>query len=155
LLSSFRWSNAVCIDQSNFKERNQQVQLLRDIYKMSSQTLVWLGEQSEKRRKGITMAETLQMAQRAGWVPKNKWIVPLVTADLPQFLSIFDHPYFSRVWIVQEVAVSPVTVVCCGAQSISWNDLVTIVVFCSSMGPLVSHNRQNVSRFLDIEKTRY
>jgi hypothetical protein len=59
------------------------------------------------------------------------------------------------VWIVQEVSVSPATVVCCGAQSISWDDLVTIVVFCWTKGLLISVDRQNVSRFLDIEKTRY
>jgi len=150
----YLWADAICIDQLNFKERSQQVQLMRDIYKKSSQTLVWLGEESEKMRKCFIISERLQLAQRAGWI-ENKWLVPILAGPMPQFLSIFDHPYFSRVWVVQEVAVSPITVVCCGTQSISWDDLVKIVLFCSSIGLLVPYDRRNLLRFLDIEKTRY
>ena len=151
----YLWADAICIDQLNFKERNHQVQLMRDIYKKSSQTLVWLGEESEKMRTGFTVIERLQIAQREG-LCQNKWLVaPLLSSGLPQFLSIFDHPYFSRVWIVQEVAVSPVTIVCCGTQTISWNNLVAAILFCSRIGLLVGFDRRNLNRFLDIEKTRY
>lgn len=38
------WIDAVCIDQSNVKERNDQVARMADIYANATQVLVWLGE---------------------------------------------------------------------------------------------------------------
>lgn len=38
------WIDAVCIDQSNVGERNQQVAIMRDIYSLCTEVLVYLGE---------------------------------------------------------------------------------------------------------------
>lgn len=38
------WVDAVCIDQRNTTERNQQVSMMQDIYSKSHHTVVWLGE---------------------------------------------------------------------------------------------------------------
>ncbi|KAF2826023.1 HET-domain-containing protein, partial [Ophiobolus disseminans] len=40
------WVDAICIDQSNVKERNHQVAQMRDIYTMASSVIVWLGPSS-------------------------------------------------------------------------------------------------------------
>ena len=38
------WIGAICIDQSSFKERNQEVSRMGYIYEASSRVLIWLGE---------------------------------------------------------------------------------------------------------------
>jgi hypothetical protein len=38
------WIDAICIDQTSLEERNQQVQLMGDIYERAKQVLVWIGE---------------------------------------------------------------------------------------------------------------
>ncbi|KAI7687429.1 hypothetical protein KC353_g20281, partial [Hortaea werneckii] len=38
------WIDAICINQRDVAERNQQVAMMSDVYRNSSQTLVWLGE---------------------------------------------------------------------------------------------------------------
>ncbi|KAI7216711.1 hypothetical protein KC333_g4670 [Hortaea werneckii] len=38
------WIDAICINQSDVAERNQQVAMMSDVYRNSSQTLVWLGD---------------------------------------------------------------------------------------------------------------
>ncbi|KAI7143397.1 hypothetical protein KC316_g17589 [Hortaea werneckii] len=39
------WIDAICINQSDVDERNQQVAMMSDVYRNSSQTLVWLGDE--------------------------------------------------------------------------------------------------------------
>jgi len=38
------WVDAICIDQSSINERNHQVKLMGDVYKLARRVLIWLGE---------------------------------------------------------------------------------------------------------------
>jgi Heterokaryon incompatibility protein (HET) len=39
------WADQICINQSDTKERNQQVAIMSDIYRSCQRTLIWLGEE--------------------------------------------------------------------------------------------------------------
>ncbi|KAJ8064481.1 hypothetical protein OCU04_006815 [Sclerotinia nivalis] len=41
------WVDALCINQSDVKERNEQVRLMGEIYSMAKPVLIWLGESFE------------------------------------------------------------------------------------------------------------
>ena len=41
------WIDAICINQSNPEERNQQVPMMADIYGQASRVCVWLGDGKE------------------------------------------------------------------------------------------------------------
>jgi hypothetical protein len=43
------WIDALCINQSNVPERNQQVGMMGEIYASATQVLVWLGEEDQIR----------------------------------------------------------------------------------------------------------
>ena len=47
------WVDAVCIDQSNISERNQQVSMMRDIYTQAMTVYVYLGEAGQWDEEGI------------------------------------------------------------------------------------------------------
>jgi hypothetical protein len=47
LLGSFRWYNALCINQHNPKERSQQVRSMGSIYASAQNTIIYLGESDE------------------------------------------------------------------------------------------------------------
>jgi hypothetical protein len=40
------WIDAICIDQSNLKERSFQVKQMRKIYHQAIRTVIWLGDES-------------------------------------------------------------------------------------------------------------
>jgi hypothetical protein len=42
------WIDALCINQENIQERNQQVELMSKVYSSALQVLVWLGEGNDK-----------------------------------------------------------------------------------------------------------
>jgi hypothetical protein len=51
------WIDAICIDQQNILERNQQVSLMEEIYSWAERTLVWLGPGDESSRKALQWLE--------------------------------------------------------------------------------------------------
>lgn len=112
------WVDAICINQADPEERSQQVQLMRRIYEQASQVLVWLGVGSGEERimryigpfAYFYLLRSLIKAQFKGvWQPK--YIV------LAQLLS---NPWFSRVWVVQEIAANKRALLCCGPFSMEW-----------------------------------
>jgi hypothetical protein len=38
------WADAICINQQDKEEKDKQIQLMRDIYKMARRVIVWIGE---------------------------------------------------------------------------------------------------------------
>jgi hypothetical protein len=80
------WIDAICIDQSNTQERNQQVSMMGDVYGSATTVWVWLGpgtKDSDKafkyvqRREGYMDTFVGRLAQIAAekinpWV-KNLW----------------------------------------------------------------------------------
>ena len=110
------WSDAICIDQSNQDERSQQVQLMRQIYQSASIVMVWLGEQKEANRNLIQLVSNLHetlSTVTAGQDPKSIDTVALKDAgqipapaseDWIKLGDLYREPYFSRKWVIQEVA---------------------------------------------------
>lgn len=131
------WVDAVCIDQGNLKERGHQVQQMGDIYRQAQSVIFWLGQATYETN---VVMDYLQQLQKESlkhackdWMPSDKrwqglWttIRPILQrkhagpeAQLSQGLqTLLDRPWFSRVWILQEVANAKVAFVRCGAKSI-------------------------------------
>ncbi|KAE8445975.1 hypothetical protein EG329_012614 [Mollisiaceae sp. DMI_Dod_QoI] len=81
------WIDAICINQTDLEERNEQVQLMAYIYSRAKKVLVWLGvivifdsephkEKTQEELEKIARSEIYTLTQR---------------------------PYWWRVWIVQEI----------------------------------------------------
>jgi hypothetical protein len=58
------WADAACINQTNVKEKERQVQLMREIYSKAQRTLVWLGDE---RRLPISLPTKLVIAFGMVW----------------------------------------------------------------------------------------
>lgn len=96
------WIDAVCIDQGNIRERGQQVDLMPWIYKGTVRTFAYAGEASGES--GLVLRNLAEGI----WTP-------------PHLLgSFFARPYFSRVWVVQEVALSKSVTMMCGDTAVEW-----------------------------------
>ena len=48
------WVDALCIDQSNVRERNQVVSRMGDIYANAERVIIWLGEQKRSEQRFFT-----------------------------------------------------------------------------------------------------
>jgi hypothetical protein len=104
------WIDAICIDQFNLGERNHQVRQMGHIYKSAQLVLIWLGRLSEdmlrlfldfdkltaKRR----LKELELLVVRAYIKQMEPCLRDLLQKQLWDFMTL---PYWSRIWIAQEI----------------------------------------------------
>ncbi len=121
------WIDAVCINQNDELERASQVRKMRQIYSSAWAVIAWLGE-----------------SDAGGWIPKafafsnmlaslqddNQDLRTLCNPDSgiltdAGFLAMHEmtrHPYWMRLWIIQEVVMgASYTVLRCGDHHLSWD----------------------------------
>ena len=99
------WVDAICIDQNCADEKNHQVQQMRHVYKESRRTRLWLGPGDcalDDLLYGPSRKEKEENVRERGMA------------------SILDNPYWRRLWIVQEVILSPDIQVYLSRSNFSW-----------------------------------
>ncbi|OAL54754.1 HET-domain-containing protein [Pyrenochaeta sp. DS3sAY3a] len=161
------WTDAVCIDQNNEAERNEQVQLMCQIYSRARQVLVWLGPESETTALAVkTMHEFSEELERRNLLPiqwpypdsksehtqdlleAKKGLASLGQPAMQALKDFFSRLWWRRVWVIQEVAVSQSAIMLSGEQVIPFTHVRNFVNFaewaCSA------HKIDNDPQFLDV-----
>jgi hypothetical protein len=117
------WIDAICIDQGNISERNHQVNLMKDIYVQATEVWVWLGAaEVEDQDKYDHVLDIIREQSRSG--NATTVVEQLSEPDFVEgLLNLYHRPYWSRVWIVQEVLFAREVMVIAGHNWCSWNDL--------------------------------
>jgi hypothetical protein len=118
------WADALCIDQSNVNERNQQVRLMGKIYSTAHHTVIHLGALSPGARKlldaTLSNSNPYYGGEESGGVLQN--IAGLAEKE------IISRPWFNRVWIFQELVLSRDPWVQCGILRARWADFCSLVL---------------------------
>ncbi|OAL49929.1 HET-domain-containing protein [Pyrenochaeta sp. DS3sAY3a] len=109
------WIDGLSIDQQNKAERASQVRLMSFIYSRASSMAIWLGPNADNSELALALLE--RVAQKR--VSKSR-ITDLENKDSVALRTLFKRPYWSRLWVVQEVYLSPVKWVYCGSSRLPW-----------------------------------
>lgn len=122
------WADAVCIDQSNDREKEAQIAILVEIFQNAEKVIAWLGQGSTLIERGMSLI--MLSSRKIGH--NNQDIFDLATdrtgkSDSNAVLSVFRLPYFERLWIVQEIAFSLEIVFMYGNLEISWLRLLAVL----------------------------
>ncbi|PMD41283.1 HET-domain-containing protein, partial [Hyaloscypha variabilis F] len=123
------WIDAVCINQQDVRERNQQVARMDKIYGHASNVCIWLGEGDEDSKLALDfIKENLSNA----WEFDSLIQDPKKAKHWGALISLMKRPWFSRRWVVQEISLSPRGgTLYCGRESIPWqefSDAVSLLV---------------------------
>ncbi|BAE63736.1 unnamed protein product [Aspergillus oryzae RIB40] len=86
--SRLLWVDAICIDQKSNVEKEQQIQLMANIYGKAENVIVWLGE--EENDSTLTLAR-LQVAAEGESL--------LVDFNDTALIALLERPWFRRVWV--------------------------------------------------------
>lgn len=160
------WADAVCIDQDNPDERGSQVQMMRQIYKQAAGALVWLGLASHDSDLAMDFMDSLnEFMQGPFWQNRNVTYNTLtLTTKYPYgsphwaaLAHLWDRPWFSRVWIIQEVAVAHDVIVFCGLKLIKWeaiNRVVEELKRLNFMVPLTSLRSPRLDHLVELTTVR-
>lgn len=157
------WADAICINQSDNAEKSQQVMRMGDIYSKASRLFIWLGNPVTASDADVTvdtmekvgkMAESCLENRQVAW-DTEEFIVavqermreePISENEWQRLQDCFLMPWFSRVWVFQEV----VSVMACSAKNIRMgygNRIVawmTVARIMAILGPLKSVNPASI-----------
>ena len=118
------WIDAVCIDQSHTEEKNHQVEMMSEIYGKADRVCIWLGDPTESSRLaiGFIKNEVLQLQNFDDLCDKKA-----DTTKWNALLELMQRPWFSRRWVVQEIALARKALMYCGTDRISWRKFAVAV----------------------------
>ncbi|KAL9596612.1 MAG: hypothetical protein Q9179_004551 [Wetmoreana sp. 5 TL-2023] len=130
------WVDQICINQTDWEEKADQITLMGQIYAAAQKTLIDLGEENPSDQKAFALLSCL-IQEHSTWKlqdpEKNEDIFEMAPEDFQHFqadlgfkLQSFDHmawealidvrykPWFTRLWVVQEHVLSrdPVVIFC-------------------------------------------
>jgi hypothetical protein len=101
------WIDAICINQYNNEERNEQVKKMRHIYHTAETVRIWLGESYSDSSSAFELLRelaTLAVKKTSEAIIHQDTV--FITQRLKHFdalCSLFERSYWERVWIVQEI----------------------------------------------------
>jgi hypothetical protein len=137
--SRFIWADALCINQEDTEERAQQVSIMREIYSCAEDVSIWLGEDDERT---LHMLESIKrftsayekdpksfmefQCQEVGKPHGEEQIGSIFYGSIGY---LFDFPWFTRTWVLQEVFNARNATVLIGKESLPW-ELVMCVGNC-------------------------
>jgi ankyrin repeat protein len=129
------WIDAICVDQENPQERGHQVQQMGSIYKGAERVVIWLGKATFWTDIAFEYMQALE--QQAVGHAYNTWRssderwqllwsnVLLLLSKRPKdaqrlgFEDLLRRSWFTRVWILQEVANARSAIIICGTGCVS------------------------------------
>ncbi|KAL9595844.1 MAG: hypothetical protein Q9219_006186 [cf. Caloplaca sp. 3 TL-2023] len=137
------WIDAICINQENILERNQEILKMRDIYANASHVVVWLGEEDEYTVPALELLTALgskdpdvlkqvdPLSAYSDTRNKTQNILSLAIEDSDwRALALFyKRAWFSRVWILQECRVAQTTVYLCGNYNVDKEHLLHVALY--------------------------
>ncbi|EME43719.1 hypothetical protein DOTSEDRAFT_53039 [Dothistroma septosporum NZE10] len=117
------WIDAVCINQVDIQERNQQVATMADVYGNTTTNLVWLGEEEEYTVPALAAVEAINTEMRedtdsfkllsetlytrdGGWRFDGTSYLR-TECDATSLMRLLSLDWFTRLWVVQEAALAP------------------------------------------------
>lgn len=118
------WIDALCINQDDIAERNEQVRHMLNIYQAAVRVVVWLG--LPQLHGSFVIAAMNYMKARdnrhAIFRRDHEQACLGQLQKLVDTLDVFFHrPWFTRCWIRQEVSAARFITVQCGHHQTSWN----------------------------------
>ena len=150
--SRLLWADGVCINQENLQERASQVKIMALVYQNAKSVIVSLGPDNGEAEEGFSVLNSLNdLCQRQSAEFGGMENVPNVSSDdlhcyadfaWTSCRSILRKPWFSRVWIVQEVGLAKQVVMLCGRFTAQWRNVVQACLWLTWKGRALEQKYQ-------------
>jgi hypothetical protein len=111
------WVDALCINQvSDNAAKSTQIAQMDEIYSKARRVCVWLGEADDDSEKAMRFINDVSDLSKLDDLVKDK---ALQTQWLG-LLTLMTKAWFSRRWVVQEIALAKEAIVYCGKDEVRW-----------------------------------
>ncbi|KAH7407545.1 heterokaryon incompatibility protein-domain-containing protein [Cadophora sp. MPI-SDFR-AT-0126] len=113
------WVDAICINQEDKKEKNAQVARMHEVYMQATMVCIWLGDGTEQTPETF---EFLQSILNLGKLDALVQTGEPSAAKCALVVQLMTNRWFSRRWILQELALSKQATVRWGDEELYWSD---------------------------------
>ncbi|QDS69815.1 hypothetical protein FKW77_010499 [Venturia effusa] len=112
------WVDAVCMNQADHREKDNQVPLMAKIYSMAKNVCVWLGDPAKDTPLGLNLARTIRYLRNYNtFVEKYTDL-----ASWEALVDLMKRNWFGRRWVVQEIAMAKTATLHCGKWELTWSE---------------------------------
>jgi hypothetical protein len=112
------WVDAICINQNNLDERTAQVSRMHEIYSEATKVCIWLGAGTgETKDTFALLKEILDLRHLDSLIYSKKKISNWCLID-----RLMRVRWFSRRWVIQELALAKKATICWGSEEMLWVD---------------------------------
>ena len=125
------WIDAISIDQLNDEEKAHQVRQMADIYNGASFVNVWLGTASEATNQAMDFVKELVKFPEL----QNMLVKDNSGARFLALVELMSSRWFSRRWVIQELALATNAAVHCGAKVVHWDDFADAISILEQSAP--------------------
>ena len=138
------WIDAICINQEDIAERNEQVKRMTNIYALAERVIAWLGAESNDSKHALAtlqhMGQQIERTRSGRIIAAPNCTEPHLWRNdhLPSFdlrtwqsvMNFVERAWFYRLWCWQEIQLgSRSALLQCGSDSIAWRNF-WISVLC-------------------------
>ena len=122
------WIDAICINQEDIDERSSQVRLMARIYAGAEEIIVWIdpGAHSESRDDDPWV---IVLPPQSHWRQEEDrlWVKTvegeLQVLKVPRYaLEMFEQSWFTRIWILQEIAYARKITIQLAKRKVGWDE---------------------------------
>ncbi|KAI0099905.1 heterokaryon incompatibility protein-domain-containing protein [Nemania sp. FL0031] len=118
------WIDAICINQEDHEERNHQVQMMSRVYTRAKEVCIWLGEDTDQSKTAIDFIhQEIMELKNFDTICSDK----RYTEKWQALMMLMQRDWFSRRWVVQEIALATKARLYCGPDSIPWKEFAVAV----------------------------
>ncbi|KXT02330.1 hypothetical protein AC578_221 [Pseudocercospora eumusae] len=156
--SRLLWADAICINQDDIEERSHQVAIMGEIYALAKRVLVWLGPsklddietkafillgaplvvRGDRSRSDLLRLLDDHLQHKSRCACCDKTVRGRASVNLAEALTavakLLERPYFSRLWVVQEVALASIVQIYCGSHNAPWDVFTDIARIPGQLG---------------------
>jgi hypothetical protein len=137
------WIDQICIAQGIAAERSAQVLIMSEIYMQAKNVVIWLDNITEENSRNLVTLLAIAVAKEKKFresegvagapypIPAirprtDAW--PVMHFGITDVLKeVFDHPYWSRIWIIQEVMYAKKLQIAFGSSIVTLEDFRTLL----------------------------
>lgn len=121
------WMDYLCINQSDVGEKNHQVAMMKDVFSQARYVVAWLGEadihSSDAIMDSANTTNMLGAPDTAQNSPVRDSLGKRLSEPFSYDDSLFKRPYWSRLWVVQEIMLARRVIFMCGSKGCGWFEL--------------------------------
>ena len=156
------WIDALCINQKDGQEKSHQLSRMLEIYSKAYNVRIWIGDEEKKEFSDDAMnfieaaVDLKDLDRLVVPIPDNPAVNNNTARLWAAFANLLKRPWFTRRWVVQEVASAKRASIQCGAMEKNWHDFAdTIELFMAKLEDIRKlYNLSELSR-IEPEALKY